>query len=164
VTRPRPGAVRSFALLALLSVGVAGAQEIPAPAAVALLLTGPEITNGIAALGPNAVLGHRAEYQLGDARVTVSYTAATLPVPRDWTPFTCSGRPVFVSEASSPFDVLMPGPDQRFQVVFEFPASVTNEARAWCPFAVQFLDRFTYFQGFIRHESDIAFPAVIELQ
>jgi len=157
VISARRAGVRLAVGFGLLLAAVAGAQP------AALLVTGPEVRTGLTAVGPNVASSHRAECQYGRERVIFSHTAAPQPVPNGWISVVCDGWQAFVSAPSSPFDALIVGPKPQFQVVFEFPASALAEPTAWCPFATRFLDRFICFQGFIQHESDIAFPAVIEL-
>ena len=144
-------------VLLLLPLAVGGTQP------VALLLAGPERRVGVPALGPNAVASHTARYEFGEHEVRVSYAASQLPVPADWQEQRCGGLTVYVSAPAGPFEVLVLGGEPLPLLVFEFPPEASAEPGSWCPFAERVVERFTYFQGFVEAQSDVAFPAVIEL-
>ena len=154
-----PRLVAARAAVAALLVVTATASAEP----IALLLSGPELRVGVPALGPNTIASHTARYEFGEYEVLVSYAATQLPVPAEWEPQRCGRRTVYVSSSAAPFEVLVLGAAPLPLVLFEFPPQASTAAEDWCPFADRVVERFAYFQGFVEHSADVAFPAVIEL-
>jgi hypothetical protein len=168
--------VFTAALAAAALAGIAGgtplaAQEQPTEA---VLLSGPTPVKGIPVYAPNRIPAFRGVYTLEGAEketpeasaagariLTVLYTRQDLLIPQSWTFRSCSAWKLFQIPDYETF-TLCYRDDRGFFLFFFFPE--IQEPAYWCGFADPFIERFLFLSNFVKSETDVPFPAILQVE
>jgi hypothetical protein len=167
--------VLAAVVLAGLGTGVPlRAQEAPAEPVRAVLLSGPVSVRGIPVYAPNRIPAFQGTYALeadeaGGSKedseeepriLTVMFTRQDLFIPQGWVPRRCDARRLFQAADAETFALCYPDERGFFLFLF-FPEA--EEPADWCLFTDRFIERFLFLYNFVESETDIPFPAILEL-
>ena len=125
----------------------------------AILLRGPYEIKGIKLLPPNSLAAFQGEYVFEKEEVQIIFTREKVVVPKDWIPLACRKLRVYRIPNEESFSVFYQQ-DQEFFLFFSFEKG----SETWCTFIDRFVERFIFLLGFVQHEVDLPFPAILELR
>jgi len=145
----------------------AAAQEQPAGA---VLLSGPIPVKGIPVYTPNRIPAFRGIYSLGGDQavdsgeqprtLTVLFTRQRLFIPEQWVPRRCGALRLYAVSDYETF-ALCYQDERGFYLFFLFPEA--EEPGGWCAFTDRFIERFSFLYNFVDSETDIPFPAILQV-
>jgi hypothetical protein len=151
-------------LLAIVTGHPLSAQE---QLSEAVLLSGPTAIKGIPVYTPNRIPAFRGEYSLeGEQGATeqhilrVLYTRQDLLIPQTWSSRRCGVWRFYQVPDAENF-TLCYRDDQGFLLFFIFPE--VEEPAYWCDFTNPFIERFLFLFNFIESETDVPFPAILQV-
>jgi hypothetical protein len=157
-------ALAASCLLAIVTGVPLSAQE---QFSEAVLLSGPTAIKGIPVYTPNRAPAFRGEYSLeGEQGATkqrilrVLYTRQDLLIPQTWSSRRCGVWRFYQVPDSETF-TLCYRDDQGFLLFFIFPE--VEEPAYWCSFTNPFIERFLFLFNFIESETDVPFPAILQV-
>jgi len=167
---------------ALVVIGLAGtacgtplaAQEQPAEA---VLFSGPTPVKGIPVYAPNEIPAYRGVYSLESAekesaekksggpeqarRLSVLFTRQELLVPQTWSSRRCGSWRFYQVPDHETF-TLCYRDERGFFLFFFFPE--IQEPAYWCGFTGPFIERFLFLFNFVSSETDVPFPAILQVE
>ena len=141
----------------------AAAQAQPASA---VLLRGPIPVKGIPVYTPNRIPAFRGEYSLEvdageDPRtLTVLFTRQRLFIPEQWVLRRCGALRLYAVTDYETF-ALCYQDERGFYLFFFFPEA--EEPGDWCAFTDRFIERFLFLYNFVDSETDVPFPAILQV-
>jgi hypothetical protein len=177
-------------LAGLAGVRSAGAQEQTTPTLNrAVLLSGPTPVKGIPVYPPNRIPSFEGVYALevdqgadqetgrketsgGSGleeeagqeaqapRLTVLFSRQDLLVPRTWTARRCGIRQLYQVRDHETF-ALCYHSERGFYLFFLFPE--TEEPAYWCAFSEALIERFLFLLNFVKSDTAVPFPAILQL-
>jgi hypothetical protein len=193
VSGHRLGAARAAGLGLVLLCGASSAAVGQAAGALgleAILQRGPNPVRSLPYFPPNALKGFRGEYRMSgqggegnaeaekaragapaspakpagtpaDGRILVYFTREPLVLPSSWRPAGCPGQRLLRVPTEEGFAVChAEAGEGGYFLFFQFE----SEAFPWCPWIEAFLQRFRYLLPFAKDDSEIPFPAVLEMR
>lgn len=137
----------------------AAAQEQPISA---VLLRGPISVKGIPVYTPNRIPAFRGEYSLGKDRgiLEVLFTRQRLFISEKWVLRRCGALRLYAVPDYETF-ALCYQDERGFYLFFFFPEA--EEPEYWCAFTDRFIERFLFLYNFVDIETDVPFPAVLQV-
>jgi len=141
----------------------------------AVLLSGPTAVRGIPVYAPNRIPAYEGVYSYGSARgqesgeeagteariLKVLYTRQELLVPETWVSRRCGARRLYQVPDYETF-VLCYFDERGFFLFFFFPE--LQEPAYWCGFTDPFIERFLFLLNFVRSETNVPFPAILQVE
>ena len=149
-----------LALLICLFVSFgANANSEADPANIAILEKGPTEQNGIELLAPNAIEGFTGIYRFNEQKMKVIYTEYPLPILKEWKAEKCFRHTLYRLPYSTLYAFYYRD-KSGYELFFEFPKSFPY----FCEFINEFIIKFNIYRGFVKHKTDIPFPAILSLK
>jgi hypothetical protein len=161
--------VLSVACIAIAVAGWIGSTPLSAQeqSAEAVLLSGPIPVKGIPVYTPNRIPALRGIYalegvQLEEAPIlTILFTRHDLLIPREWSSRRCGAWRLYQIPDSERFSLCYR--DERgFLLFFLYPQ--LEEPAYWCGFVDPFIERLLFLFNFVESESDVPFPAILQIE
>jgi len=169
--------VFTAALVAAALAGPGGRTPLAAQQQLteAVLLSGPTAVRGIPVYAPNRIPAFEGVYSLGGARgqepeedagteariLTVLYTREELLINRAWVSRRCGARRLYQIPDYETFTLCYFDERGFFLFIF-FPE--LQEPADWCGFTDPFIERFLFLLNFVRSETDVPFPAILQVE
>jgi len=150
--------LKVFLFLCIFMLFKANAGNAEDTENVAVLEKGPAEQNGIELLPPNAIKAFTGIYRFKDEKMKVIYTEQALPVLSEWKPEKCFRRTLYRLPYSTLY-VFYYRDKGGYELFFEFPKGFSY----FCKFMDEFIAKFNIYRGFVKHKTDIPFPAVLHL-